>query len=56
MNAVCRDSGKRKKACHAILTYVVKEAVLPPHTMESTPQLTVSVCCMENERKLLQNT
>ena len=50
------DSGKRKKACQVIHTYVVKEAVLPPHTVESTPQQIVSVCCMENERKLLQNT
>ena len=51
-----KDSGKRKKAWPSIHTYVVKEAVLPPHTMELTPQQIVSVCCLENERKLLQNT
>ena len=46
------DSGETRRG--RAFKRPVKEAAVPRVTKMATPQHTAHVCCMENERKLLQ--
>ena len=54
-NAGCLNPGTvGKHKPGRAFTQPAKETALPRVTKMATPQHTVNVCCMENERKLLQ--